>query len=358
MDEQSINSDYLGDKPHSYGGKYRLYDFYGTKHKNKVDQALSYNDIYTRFKQHRRSKKYSPIYVYKKRELFQSDVVFFTNKELVEANHGYKYLFTTIDVFTKMAWVYAMKENKCVRVMECFQDILSKCGEKPERLNTDRGSELICKQFEKYLKDNNIYHYLSYSIRKCPVVERFNLTIQTLLYKMMAKNNSLEWTKFVGPAMHIYLNRKHRTIKMSPLEAEEVVNQSIVRRTYYEKYMKAGLKQKKPKYKVGDSVRIWKERGTFHRGYMEDFTREHFTISKVLINLPVPRYKLNDYNGDEIVGSFFEDELVHYNPSEFYESEVVQQRKTKKRGLEYLVHYIGYPDSMNQWVKASDMKNL
>ena len=60
----------------------------------------------------------------------------------------------------------------------------------------------------------------------------------------MAKNNSLEWTKFIVPAMHIYLNRKHRTIKMSPLEAEQDLNQSIVRRTYYEKYMKAGLKQK------------------------------------------------------------------------------------------------------------------
>jgi hypothetical protein len=59
-----------------------------------------------------------------------------------------------------------------------------------------------------------------------------------------------------------------------------------------------------------------------------------------------------------IVGSFFEDELVHYNPSELYESETVKQRKTKKRGLEYLVHYIGYPTSMDQWVKAMDLKKL
>ena len=68
-------------------------------------------------------------------------MVFFTNKDLVDVNHGYKYLFTTIDVFSKMAWVYPLKENKCVRVMECFQDILRKCGQKPERLNSDRGSK-------------------------------------------------------------------------------------------------------------------------------------------------------------------------------------------------------------------------
>ena len=73
--------------------------------------------------------------------------MFFTRKEIVEVNDGYKYLFTTIDVFSKMAWVYPMRENKCANVMKCFEDILSKCGDKPERLNSDRGSELICKNF-------------------------------------------------------------------------------------------------------------------------------------------------------------------------------------------------------------------
>ena len=69
-----------------------------------------------------------------------------------------------------------MKENKCAVVMECFKDILRKCGDKPERLNSDRGSELVCKK---------MHHYLNYSLRKCPIVDHFNLTFQRLLYKMM-----------------------------------------------------------------------------------------------------------------------------------------------------------------------------
>ena len=355
MIKQQINSEYFSDNPQSFGGKYQLYNVFGKK---ESDNALKSNDIYSRFKQHKRSKKFSPIYVYKKRELFQSDVVFFTNKDLVDANHGYKYLFTTIDVFSKMAWVYPLKENKCVKVMECFKDILSKCGEKPERLNSDRGSELICKTFGNFLKDQKIHHYLSYSIRKCPVVERFNLTLQNLLYRIMAKNNSYEWTKFIDHAMKIYLNRKHRTIKMSPLEAEKDLNQTVVRRTYFERYIAAGNKKNKAKYKIGDSVRIWKERGTFHRGYMEDFSKEHFIITKVLTNLPVPRYKLKDYNDEDIIGSFFEDELIRYDPGEFYDIKVIEKRRTKTRGLEYLVNYIGYPESMNEWVKASNLKSL
>ena len=121
MMTRNINEESYGDKAFSFGGKYRLYENFD---KREVDKALEENDVFTQFKQHRKPKSYSPIYVYKKRELFQSDVVFFTRKELVEVNDGYKYLFTTIDVFSKMAWVYPMRENKSANVMKFFEDIL------------------------------------------------------------------------------------------------------------------------------------------------------------------------------------------------------------------------------------------
>ena len=342
---------YHGDEPYSYGGKYRLYEYFG---KRKVNDIISKSDIYTRFKQHRKPRKYSPVYVYSRRELFQSDVVFFTNKDMVEANNGFRYLFTTIDVFTKMVWVYPLKVNNCQNIMACFKDILEKCGDKPKRLNTDRGSEMICKQFRTFLKGKNIHHYLAYSLRKCPVVERFNLTIQQLLYKIMAKNNSLEWVKFIDQAMKIYLNRNHRTIGMSPIEGDKKENEEVLRQRYLERYIKSNLKRRDPKFSVGDTVRIWGERGQFHRGYMEDFTKEFFIISKVLKNLPFPRYIIKEYNGDEVVGAFFEDELVKYNPGDMYQVQVLKQRKSK-RGLEYLVHYVGWPHTYDEWKLAKEI---
>ena len=49
-------------------------------------------------------------------------------------------------------------------------------------------------------------------------------------------------------------------------------------------------------------MRIFAERGNFHRGCMEEYTREFYTISKVLQNLPFPRYNIKEYEGEEIVG--------------------------------------------------------
>ena len=48
----------------------------------------------------------------------------------------------------------------------------------------------------------------------------------------MKPSNTYEWTKLIGKAMKIYLNRKHRTIKMTPLEAEIDENGPILRQTY------------------------------------------------------------------------------------------------------------------------------
>ena len=59
-----VNREFFSDKPQAFGGKYGLYNIF---EKKTVDSALENNDIYTRFKQHKRSKKFSPIYVYKKR---------------------------------------------------------------------------------------------------------------------------------------------------------------------------------------------------------------------------------------------------------------------------------------------------
>ena len=90
--------DYYGSEPYSFGGRNLAYEYFN---KNEVDKTLDESDIYSRFKQHKKPRKFSPIYVYKNQELFQSDVVFFTNKDMVKANDGYSFLFTTVEIFTK-----------------------------------------------------------------------------------------------------------------------------------------------------------------------------------------------------------------------------------------------------------------
>ena len=352
-----IKEGYHSNEAWSYGSLPRVAQHNRQISKKDIDAFLTGNEIYTRFKQYKSPRKYSPIFVYSKRELFQADVVFFTDKDMVKVNSGYKYLFTCIDCFSKMAWVYPMKANTCDNVMNCFKDILDKCGKPPQRLNSDRGSELICKKFENFLKENNIFHYLSYSVRKCPIVERFNLSFQNILYKIMAHNRTLIWFQYIEQAMDIYLKREHSTIGMSPLEAEKEENSVQVRKNLLSFFHKRGLRRRKPKFKVNDTVRIWKKRGTFQRGYDENFSREYFRIQEVKTNLPVPRYVLADSKGEVIKGAFFGEELVKFQPTDTFEIQVLQTRGVGQR-TEYLVHYIGYPKHMDEWISKKKLVKL
>ena len=54
---------YLGSKPWSYGNKNQIKKYLKDKSKKDIENFLNRNEIYTRFKQHRKVKKYSPIYV-------------------------------------------------------------------------------------------------------------------------------------------------------------------------------------------------------------------------------------------------------------------------------------------------------
>ena len=251
--------DYYSNEPWSYGSLNRVKLHNPQLTEREIKDFLNKSEVFSRFKKHKRARKYSPIFVYTKRELFQADVVFFTDPDMVKMNSGFKYLFTCIDCFSKMAWIYPMKRNTCENVMKSFKDIIDVCGKKPDRLNSDRGSELICKEFKIYLKQQNIHHFLAYSLRKCPIIERFNLTVQNILYKIMARKRTLEWTKCLSQAMDIYLHRKHMTIGMSPIEAEKDENQDKVRSNLLTYFYKRGLKKQKPKFHINDTVRIWKK---------------------------------------------------------------------------------------------------
>ena len=73
--------DYYSDKPWSFGSLDRVKAHNPNISENDIKEFLEKSEVYSRFQKHRRTKKYSPIYVYTKRELWQADVVFFTDND-------------------------------------------------------------------------------------------------------------------------------------------------------------------------------------------------------------------------------------------------------------------------------------
>ena len=80
-------------------------------------------------------------------------------------------------------------------------------------------------------------------------------------------------------------------------------------------------------------------------------------IYKINNTSPVT-YKLKDYNGEIIEGSFYEQELQKTKQKEVYLIEKVLKTKKVGNKKQYLVKWLGYPEKFNSWVDEKDMRNI
>ena len=83
-----------------------------------------------------------------------------------------------------------------------------------------------------------------------------------------------------------------------------------------------------PKFKLVDHVRISKYKNIFLKGYIPNWSDEFFVIKKVKNTVP-QTYVINDLNGEEIVGTFYEKELEKTCQKEFRVEKVLKRKDDK-----------------------------
>ena len=264
-------------------------------------------------------------------------------------NKGIKYLLTVIDVFSKYGWIVALKDKKTESVSLAFDHIFEKSKRKPEKLWTDKGSEFISKHFKDFLKKNNIKLYHTENEEKSSIVERWNKTMKNKMWKMFSANNTVYWDK-LDKLVDDCNNTVHSSIEMTPTEASKKENEKQVFANLYGDLIY--LKTKKPKFSIGDKVRISKyKRRVFDKGYTPNWTEELFVVDKIMSTKRFTYY-LVDLLGEKVEGSFYEKELQKAKQQTFRIEKVVRRDNKKKKAL---VKWKGYSDEFNSWVSFKDL---
>ena len=70
-------------------------------------------------------------------------------------------------------------------------------------------------------------------------------------------------------------------------------------------------------------------------------------------------YKLKDYDGKELKGTFYDMELQKLiKQDDVYEVEKVLKKRGRGNNVQYLVKWAGYPNKFNSWVRASEIKKI
>ena len=101
------------------------------------------------------------------------------------------------------------------------------------------------------------------------------------------------------------------------------------------------VNDKDPKFKIGDHVRISRYKNIFAKGYTPNWSEEVFVIKKVK-NTFSWTYVINDLNGEEIIGTFYEKELQRTNQEEFRIEKVIKKKETSymSNGKHMIMHSV------------------
>ena len=266
-------------------------------------------------------------------------------------NKGFRYLLMVLDVFSKYGWIVPLKDKKGETVVEAFKSIFKE-GRKPQYLWTDKGKEYYNKHVKELLDKNGITLYSTENEEKSSVCERWNRTIKTKMWKQFTIQGNTQYLDILPKLVKQYNNTKHSSIKMTPIEASKKKNQGIV---YFNLYGDMKQVSSKPKFKVGDKVRISKyKRNVFDKGYTPNWTEEVFTVDKIQYTNPIT-YKIKDLMGEDIKGSFYEPELLKAKQDVFRIDKVIQRDYKKKQAL---VKWKGYSDEFNSWIPMKDLKHI
>lgn len=259
-------------------------------------------------------------------------------------NRNYRYILVAIDIFSKFIWAAAIKSKTATEVTQAMSKILSKLPS-IKNIQSDAGTEFFNSHFKNLMQRMKINHYTSFSKTKASICERAIRTLKTKIYKRFHLRGNYKWFDVLSDIVNEYNNSKHRTIRMKPNEVNKENEKHLLRGVYKHTSLLTTNK-----FKMGDHVRISKYKSVFAKGYLPNWTTEIFTIRKIQDTQPFT-YLLRDYQGNDVVGAFYDVELQKVQSPNIYLIEKVLRTK----GDKIFVKWLGFDASHNSWVNKNDV---
>ena len=263
-------------------------------------------------------------------------------------NNSYKYILTCIDVFSRFARALPLKTKSAIDVKNAIQ-IMFKDGH-PDNLQTDLGKEFYNAKVTALLKDLKITHYSVFSQYKAAHVERFNRTLRDRLKKYFVFKGNKAWVSVLPKIIYSYNHTSHRGLNgLRPIDvSSDNEVQLWLDRTIKEK------PAKKPKYKIGDFVRISRINGSpFIKNFDNNWSDEVFQISAINTKQSPVMYVIKDYENNVIQGKFYEQELQVISRPIEYRIQKILKSKGKGQHKQYFVKWHGY--TKPSWILATQI---
>jgi hypothetical protein len=268
-------------------------------------------------------------------DVWTADIVDYSN--IAKSNKSIKYLLFILDVYSRYAFIFTLKDKTSKTVLDKFKTLKTY----PKLLWVDRGGEFTNNEFKDFCKSKGMKIYHTYGESKAVFIERLNRTIKRKLQNKMLEENTNKYIDVLFDVVENYNDTIHSSTGETPTD--------IYINGKSSNDIPIDIIDKKPKYSVGDYVRISRTKGVFEKGYAPKWSKEVFRITKVDKLYPV-MYQLEDQLKEPIEGKFYETELQKTNLKDYAMIEKVIRTKKVNGVKKYYVKYDGYDDKFNEWI--------
>ena len=168
----------------------------------------------------------------------------------------------------------------------------------PKKNCLDKGTE-FAGEFKKLCEAEGIQIYSTMSETKA--AERTIRSLKNILYRYMEDNGDKYFHKLIQFVTTL-ISRRNCSIDLIPKNVKNSDFLSIL-------YSKPLREFRKPKFKVGDRVRISTYDLPFRKGYKPQFSKGVFEIVAISSKKP-PRYTIKDEQNETIRGKIYQKELI------------------------------------------------
>lgn len=282
---------------------------YGSKKNLKLATNLSDDDInkflhsknsYTKFYVPKRSRfDRLPVKAFDINEIWCMDVAYMDKIAL--PNDGIKFLLVCVDVLSRFLRVEPMKSLSSQQAKEALVRMINKSNATPQKIWTDQGKEFEG-DFKKFCLSMEITKYHTNTGTKATLAERAIRSLKAIIVRYLEEKWLWRYIDQLPNFVDIINSRVNRGLGMAPKDISKKHTLQLI--------AKQDSHPEKPlRFDVGDNVRLASKDTPFRKGYRQQFTNEVFIIHKIFSNNP-PSYILFDMNGEEILGKFYEPEMI------------------------------------------------
>ncbi|XP_033725222.1 uncharacterized protein LOC117321454 [Pecten maximus] len=195
------------------------------------------------------------------------------------------------------------------------------------------------------------------------------------MYRMFMQNQSYEYLSQLDSLTQSINDTPSRPLgNIAPSDVNKSNEEEVRLKAYlvrtkqkwkpkeHKKESKTKKKREKPfyKYKVGDRVRITHLKHPFQREYDQKWTGEVFVIRGRFKRQGLPLYRLEDFDGEHISGTFYSQELQRVNVDENTTWKIDKVIKERKRNgeTEVFVSWLHWPNTYNSWIPKKHLQDV